>query len=61
MLSRITQKEVKCVLDPTLLLSAKEWGKYCEFEIPKEPYIFGLFFWEKKSEHRRAVEKDTKN
>ena len=52
LLSRITQKEVKCVLDPTLLLSAKEWGKYCEFEIPKEPYFLG-----EKSEHRRAVEK----
>lgn len=56
LLSRITQKEVKCVLDPTLLLSAKEWGKYCEFEIPKEPYILVYFFGE-KSEHRRAVEK----
>lgn len=56
LLSRITQKEVKCVLDPTLLLSAKEWGKYCEFEIPKEPYIL-VYFWGEKSEHRRAVEK----
>lgn len=56
LLSRITQKEVKCVLDPTLLLSAKEWGKYCEFEIPKEPYIL-VYFLEEKSEHRRAVEK----
>lgn len=56
LLSRITQKEVKCVLDPTLLLSAKEWGKYCEFEIPKEPYILAYFLGE-KSEHRRAVEK----
>lgn len=56
LLSRITQKEVKCVLDPTLLLSAKEWGKYCEFEIPKEPYIL-VYFLGEKSEHRRAVEK----
>lgn len=56
LLSRITQKEVKCVLDPTLLLSAKEWGKYCEFEIPKEPYIL-VYFLGGKSEHRRAVEK----
>lgn len=56
LLSRITQKEVKCVLDPTLLLSAKEWGKYCEFEIPKEPYI-SVYFLGEKSEHRRAVEK----
>ena len=55
LLSRITQKEVKCVLDPTLLLSAKEWGKYCEFEIPKEPYL--VYFLGEKSEHRRAVEK----
>ena len=56
LLSRITQKEVKCVLDPTLLLSAKEWGKYCEFEIPKEPYIL-VYFLGEKSEHIRAVEK----
>lgn len=56
LLSRITQKEVKCVLDPTLLLSAKEWGKYCEFEIPKEPYIL-VYFLGEKSEHRRVVEK----
>lgn len=56
LLSRITQKEVKCVLDPTLLLSAKEWGKYYEFEIPKEPYIL-VYFLGEKSEHRRAVEK----
>lgn len=56
LLSRITQKEVKCVLDPTLLLSAKEWGKYCEFEIPKEPYIL-VYSLGEKSEHRRAVEK----
>lgn len=56
LLSRITQKEVKCVLDPTLLLSAKEWGKYCEFEIPKGPYIL-VYFLGEKSEHRRAVEK----
>ena len=56
LLSRITQKEVKCVLDPTMLLSAKEWGKYCEFEIPKEPYIL-VYFLGEKSEHRRAVEK----
>ena len=56
LLSRITQKEVKCVLDPTLLLSDKEWGKYCEFEIPKEPYIL-VYFLGEKSEHRRAVEK----
>lgn len=56
LLSSITQKEVKCVLDPTLLLSAKEWGKYCEFEIPKEPYIL-VYFLGEKSEHRRAVEK----
>ena len=56
LLSRITQKEVKCVLDPTLLLSAKEWRKYCEFEIPKEPYIL-VYFLGEKSEHRRAVEK----
>lgn len=56
LLSRITQKEVKCVLDPTLLLSAKEWGKYCEFEIPKELYIL-VYFLGEKSEHRRAVEK----
>lgn len=56
LLSRITQKEVKCVLDPTLLLSAKEWGKYCEFEIPKETYIL-VYFLGEKSEHRRAVEK----
>lgn len=56
LLSRITQKEVKCVLDPTLLLSAKEWGKYCEFEIPKEPYIL-VYFLGEKLEHRRAVEK----
>lgn len=56
LLSRITQKEVKGVLDPTLLLSAKEWGKYCEFEIPKEPYIL-VYFLGEKSEHRRAVEK----
>ena len=56
LLSRITQKEVKCVLDPTLLLSAKEWGKYCEFEKPKEPYIL-VYFLGEKSEHRRAVEK----
>lgn len=56
LLSRITQKEVKCVLDPTLLLSAKEWGKYCEYEIPKEPYIL-VYFLGEKSEHRRAVEK----
>ena len=56
LLSRITQKEVKCVLDPTLLLSAKEWGKYCEYQIPKEPYIL-VYFLGEKSEHRRAVEK----
>lgn len=56
LLSRITQKEVKCVLDPTLLLSAKEWGKYYEFEIPKEQYIL-VYFLGEKSEHRRAVEK----
>ena len=56
LLSRITQKEVKCVLDPTLLLSAKEWGKYCEYEIPKEPYIL-VYFLGEKSEHRRVVEK----
>lgn len=56
LLSRITQKEVKCVLDPTLLLSAKEWGKYCEYEILKEPYIL-VYFLGEKSEHRRAVEK----
>ena len=35
---------------------AKEWGKYCEFEIPKEPYIL-VYFLGEKSEHRRAVEK----
>lgn len=56
LLSRITQKEVKCVLDPTLLLSAKEWEKYYEFETPKEPYIL-VYFLGEKSEHRRAVEK----
>ena len=56
LLSRITQKEVKCVLDPTLLLSAEEWEKYCEYEIPKEPYIL-VYFLGEKSEHRRAVEK----
>lgn len=56
LLSRITQKEVKCVLDPTLLLSAEEWEKYCEYEIPKEPYIL-VYFLGEKSEHRSAVEK----
>jgi hypothetical protein len=56
LLSCITQKEVKCVLDPTLLLSAEEWEKYCEYEIPKEPYIL-VYFLGEKSEHRRAVEK----
>ena len=56
LLSRITQKEVKCVLDPTLLLSDKEWGKYCKYEIPKEPYIL-IYFLGEKLEHRKAVEK----
>lgn len=56
LLSCITQKEVKCVLDPTLLLSAKEWGRYCEYVIPKEPYIL-VYFLGEKTEHRRAVEK----
>ena len=56
LLSRITKKEVKCVLDPTLLLSDKEWSEYCEYNTPKEPYIL-VYFLGEKPEHRKAIEK----
>lgn len=56
LLSRITQRKVKCVLDPTLLLTSKDWERYSEYDIPKEPYILVCFLGE-KPEHRKAVER----
>ena len=56
LLSDIIQKEVKCVLDPTLLLNAKDWEKYCKYEIPKEPYIL-IYMLGEKLEHRKAIKK----
>lgn len=55
LLSRITQKEVKCVLDPTLLVSAEEWAEYCGHEAPNEPYIL-VYFLGEKAEHRKIVD-----
>lgn len=56
LLEQILKKEVKWVLDPTLLLSADEWSKYCKYEVSTEPYILVYFLGEKK-EHRKIVNK----
>lgn len=56
LLSCITEKEVKCVLDPTLLITGAEWEKYCTPDMQIEPYIL-VYFLGEKIEHRKVVEK----
>lgn len=56
LLSCITKKEVKCVLDPTLLITGAEWEKYCNPDMQIEPYIL-VYFLGEKIEHRKVVEK----
>lgn len=56
LLSCITEKEVKCVLDPTLLITGAEWEKYCNPDMQIEPYIL-VYFLGEKIEHRKVVEK----
>lgn len=42
-LEELTDKEIKVNLDPTLLLSKKEWEKYLTNDDINQPYIFSYF------------------
>lgn len=39
----LTEKTVEYVLDPTLLLSQKDWDEVCENRFISEEYVFGYF------------------
>lgn len=55
LLKQITKKEVKSVLDPTMLLSAEDWSEYCKDKVSSEPYIL-VYFLGEKLEHRKIVD-----
>ncbi len=57
MVKDLTGKEAMVALDPTLMLSGKEWEEVFPTEkMSEEPYIFAYFLGT-NSEHRRAVTK----
>lgn len=49
-------KEIKVVLDPTLLLSREEWDKVAAEPSVPEPYMFVYLLGEKRG-HRRLIKK----
>ncbi len=56
MLKKITEKPVECTLDPTLLLSRKDWDRVCEEKSIPEKYIFTYFLGD--SENQRNIAKE---
>lgn len=54
LLRKITNKEVTWVLDPTLLLTADEWERFCSYTVSNEPYIL-VYFLGERPEHRSFV------
>lgn len=55
-LEEITGKKVEWVLDPTLLLTRKEWDEICDRRVVKEKYIFCYFLGIEKSYRKTAEE-----
>ncbi len=49
LLSSLTGKDVCCVLDPTLLLTPKEWDKVCKLPAIDKEYILAYILGEKDS------------
>lgn len=44
---KLTGKQVRTVIDPTLLLNAEQWSKVAAKPLIQEPYIFCYFFGER--------------
>lgn len=61
-LSDITKKEVKLVIDPTLLLDRQEWDKMIDKKrIIKEKYIFSYMLGESTKQRKKIKEIAKKN
>lgn len=54
LLKDITDKNIKCVLDPTLLLSRDEWDEVCEEYTIPDKYVFCYFLGDDMS-HRKIA------
>lgn len=60
LLEEVTEKRVIPVLDPTLLLTGEEWGKFAAPDKTAGEYILTYFLGDKK-EHRKFVAQLSKN
>ena len=58
LIAEITGREVKTVLDPTLLLYEDDWDKLIDFdcELPKSPYIIVYMLGQNESNWKKAYE-----
>lgn len=59
-LSDLLEKDVPCVLDPTLLLDKTDWDQVCSSRIIPEDYVF-CYFLGNDTEHRKLAEKYAKD
>ncbi|MBE7056237.1 MAG: polysaccharide pyruvyl transferase family protein [Ruminococcaceae bacterium] len=59
-LTDILNKEVECVLDPTLLLEKEQWDTVCAERIIKENYVF-CYFLGSDVNHRKLATEYAKN
>ena len=55
-LQKLTNKQIKYVLDPTMLLTRDEWNKICSKRIVNEDYLFCYFLGD--NENLRKVAKE---
>ena len=54
LLQPVTEKEIKCVLDPTMLLSAEQWDMVCDKKQVNEPYLLCYFLGKNKELRKKA-------
>ena len=59
LLQPLTDKEIECTIDPTMLLSKEDWDRVCTERRIHEKYIFCYFLGD-NSGHRRVVEEYAK-
>lgn len=56
MLRELVNKPVELVLDPTLLITRKEWESVCSGDYPKEKYVFCYFLGDNIQQRNLAIE-----
>ena len=56
LLKDLTDKEIEVVLDPTLLLSAEDWGEVCEPPVIYDKYVFTYFLGQNNAAVDIAIE-----